>query len=70
VAPSLPRVPPVTGEKPSLPTLPLPSLPLPLPGSPGGSGAGDTSTGDGAPKSAPSFDITICLPPLATLGDC
>jgi hypothetical protein len=72
VVPNLPKPPPVTGETPSLPlpSLPLPSLPLPslpLPGSPGGSGP-DTSGGDEQRK--PPLDISVCLPPLATLGDC
>jgi hypothetical protein len=61
----VPSVPggPTVPDVPSLPTpsLPLPSLSLPLPGA----SAGAPSSGASA---APP--VTVCLPPLVTVGDC
>jgi hypothetical protein len=60
--PGLPTVPTEVGRP--TPSLPLPSVSLPLPGSPG--------AGAGAPQNGASAvpPITVCLPPLATIGDC
>jgi hypothetical protein len=59
--PALPSPPPVIGRTPPLPALPgLPSLP--------GTGAAPPSTGSPAPTTP--LDIHVCLPPVATIGDC
>jgi hypothetical protein len=61
--PVLPSPPPVTGQTPLLPLPPLPALPgLP------GTGAAPPSSGSPAPTTP--LDINVCLPPLATIGDC
>jgi hypothetical protein len=69
--PSVPGVPSLP-----LPTGGLPSLPLPpLPGTSAGDGPDGSGSGDGAPR-PPAVDvplegpISVCLPPLATIGDC
>jgi hypothetical protein len=70
--PGLPKRPPTNGSTPTLPSLPpLPSIPslrlpsLPLLGA---------NAGGGQPASPPSpridIDLNLCLPPLATIGDC
>jgi hypothetical protein len=59
-SPQLPSPPPVVGGGP-LPPLPLP---LPLPGT-GAASPGTSSTDAKTP-----LDLDVCLPPLATLGDC
>jgi hypothetical protein len=71
ILPPLPS-PPSVGGKTTTPPLPLPSLTVPsLPNAPGAPGApaGGSSSGD-EPASDGAVDIEICLPPLATLGDC
>ena len=53
-----------------VPSLPLPQLPVP--GSPGGGSGGGAPTTTSPPvvKLPPVGPITLCLPPLATVGDC
>jgi hypothetical protein len=57
-SPQLPSPPPVVGGG------PLPPLPLPLPGT-GAASPGSSSTDARTP-----LDLDLCLPPLATLGNC
>jgi hypothetical protein len=80
--PALPTDPPATGAVPggSGPRLPTPGVPSPPPGGlvpslpsgpslPGGGTEG--GTGGGTTSSFPSLpSLTVCLPPLATVGNC
>jgi hypothetical protein len=60
--PVLPSPPPVTGQ--------TPPVPLPLPALPGLPGTGAAPPSSGSPAPTTPLDINVCLPPLATIGDC
>jgi hypothetical protein len=54
-----------------LPELPLPELPdSPLPELPGQGAVGGASPSSAPVIGVPSAPVTLCLPPLATVGDC
>ncbi|HZB18419.1 MAG TPA: DUF5667 domain-containing protein [Blastococcus sp.] len=78
--PGVPNVPGASGG-PSTPSVPVPTptpggglvpslpVPLPLPGNTGG-GAASTTTSPPVVDLPPVGPITLCLPPLATVGNC
>ncbi|HET6394954.1 MAG TPA: DUF5667 domain-containing protein [Blastococcus sp.] len=80
---TVPGVPGTSGGQQSTPSVPVPvptptpggglvpslPLPLPLPGNTGG-GAASTTTSPPVVKLPPVGPITLCLPPLATVGNC
>jgi hypothetical protein len=76
--PALPTDPPTTGAVPggSGPRLPTPGVPSPPPGGllpslPSGPSLPGGGTGGGTTGSFPSLpSLTVCLPPLATVGNC